>query len=169
MHVSQLIQRAGASLAVFVLLDGQSATGQQTQQSPSQQTGTSSTPAAPAIDTTGVPTRTTVIRLVLKSSGFDKNEITIPAGRVLFGLDNQSGVSNFVLQLSQHTASGAVAVPLDTAQSGRVAPAGSLQAPVHSPRAKLDWRGIQNLPAGTYTLTEATHTSWVCKITVTAE
>jgi hypothetical protein len=115
-----------------------------------------------------VPAKTSVLYLTLGSDGFDQASLTIPSGRVLLALANHSGVSGVVLQLNQQTANGLVAVALDAVQSGRRSPTGP-QVPsslVSSPREKRDWRAVQNLPAGQYILTEASHPNWVCHITV---
>jgi hypothetical protein len=107
-----------------------------------------------------------VLYLTLGSGGFDQTSVTIPSGRLLFALANNSGIGGVVLQLNQQTANGSVAIAMDGAQSGRTSPAGAPSSSVTSPREKRDWRAVQNLPAGQYILTEASHPNWVCRITV---
>lgn len=101
-------------------------------------------PHAPAvIDSQGVEAEV----ITLRPEGFDPPEVSRPAGRVLFVVDNKSGAEEVVLRL-------------DAADGSRL----------HEARARRNTRALRrvvNLQPGAYTLTEADHPEWVCRITVT--
>lgn len=86
------------------------------------------------------------ISVTLHSNGFDPSELSIPASRFLLSLDNRSGVTELVLRLSK--ADGTQIRELRIAGGGG------------------DWSEMFDLPAGSYTLAEASHSSWVCHLIV---
>lgn len=84
--------------------------------------------------------------LTLKPEGFIPSEITRGAGRFQLSVDNRSGVEELTLQLK-----GADGTQL---REMRVAGGGG------------DWSEVFELTPGSYILSEANHSSWVCQITV---
>jgi hypothetical protein len=87
------------------------------------------------------------VRVTIRPTGFDPAALTLRGGRFILAVDNRSGLEEVALAV--------------TSESGpRVH-----EARVH--RNRLDWRQQINLPPGHYTLTEADHPEWVCRITVT--
>jgi len=86
------------------------------------------------------------ILVTLHSNGFDPSELRIPASRFLLSLDNRSGVTELVLRLSR--ADGTQFRELRIAGGGG------------------DWSEMFDLPAGSYTLAEASHSSWVCHLII---
>lgn len=81
--------------------------------------------------------------------GFEPAEITRPRGRFILMVDNRSGLEEVSLQLD------------------REAGARLLAAQVH--RSRPDWDDVFDLPPGNYILTEANHSEWGCRITITAQ
>ncbi|HEX8846461.1 MAG TPA: hypothetical protein VF791_17570 [Pyrinomonadaceae bacterium] len=87
-----------------------------------------------------------VERVVIRSTGFEPAEITRPAGPFALSFDNQSGVEEIVLRLNRE----------DGTQVREIA----------IPRGVGNWGAQVDLPVGTYTLTEANHAEWSCRIIV---
>lgn len=86
--------------------------------------------------------------IVIRPSGFEPSQITRPAGRFILAVENRSGLDEVDLRLDRDDG--------DRLQQVRV------------PRSKLDWSGVVDPPPGTYVLTEANHSDWSCRITITA-
>lgn len=86
------------------------------------------------------------VSLILSSSGFNPAEVRPQAGRFLLSIDNRSGVSDLVLRLNR--ADGSQVREL------RISGAGG------------DWSETFDLSPGTYSLSEANHSSWLCTIIV---
>jgi len=80
--------------------------------------------------------------------GFEPRALTRPAGRFLLLIDNRSGLPEFSPALSL---------------------LGGIQVrTMQIPREQPNWSDIVDLPPGTYVLTEANHSRWLCRITITA-
>ena len=103
-----------------------------------------SLPAGAQVEPT--PEEPEEVILTLQAEGFTPAELTRPAGRFFLSVDNRSGVEPLTLRLNQES--------------------GELVREMHIQRGTLDWREELNLTVGGYTLTEASHPSWVCRITV---
>ncbi len=89
----------------------------------------------------------TVELITILPTGFEPAEITRPKGRFILAVDNRSELEDCEFEIK------------------RVG--GNRLHRVRVPREKLDWRGIVELPAGTYVVTEVNHPDWVCRITIT--
>ncbi|MFY9571919.1 MAG: hypothetical protein WAV20_11015 [Blastocatellia bacterium] len=85
--------------------------------------------------------------VVINRTGFETTEISRPAGPFFLTVADRSGLEEVELRLD------------------RVA--GSRLHDVRVPREKLDWTEILDLAPGGYTLTEVSHSEWVCHITIT--
>lgn len=85
--------------------------------------------------------------IVLRPTGFEPEEISRPAGRVLFAVDNQSGVDELVLRLEAED--------------------GNLLHETRAARRTNVLRKVVNFRPGVYTLTEANNPEWRCRITIT--
>ena len=79
--------------------------------------------------------------------GFEPTEIARPAGRVLLAVDNRSGEEGLVLRLEQEGG--------ERFYEGRAT------------RGTNALRKVVNLRPGVYTLSEANHPEWQCRITIT--
>jgi len=86
------------------------------------------------------------ISVTLRSNGFDPSELRIPASRFLLSLDNRSGVTELVLRLAKAD--------------------GTQLRELRIPGGGGDWSEMFELPVGSYTLSEASHSSWVCHLIV---
>lgn len=84
--------------------------------------------------------------VTLKPEGFIPSKITRGAGRFQLSVDNRSEVEELTLHLK-----GANGTQL---REIRVA------------RGSGDWSEVFDLTPGSYTLSEANHSNWVCQITV---
>lgn len=89
-------------------------------------------------------------RITLRSTGFEPNEITRPAGRFLLAVNNRSGQQDVTFLLQRDS-------------GGRVYESRERERP-----RKHEWRQLVNLPPGNYLLKVATHPEWICRITLTA-
>ena len=86
------------------------------------------------------------MRVTVTTIGFDPDELTHPAGQVVLAVDNRSGLEEVRLRLDRE--------------------GGERLADVLVERGQLDWHDTVTLSAGYYTLTEANHPEWSCRITV---
>ncbi|MEK6280647.1 MAG: hypothetical protein AABN95_09875 [Acidobacteriota bacterium] len=89
-----------------------------------------------------------VALLTIRPTGFEPNEISIPAGKYLIVVRNRTGLAQFSLRVDRGT--------------------GVRLYDVRLPRYKRDWKQIVQLTPDTYVITETNHPGWVCRITVTA-
>jgi hypothetical protein len=85
--------------------------------------------------------------ITVTPTGFEPAEITRPQGRFMLAIDNRSGLD-------------AIDLYLEREKGNRVG--GALKR-----KAKLAWRQVIELPAGTYSLRAANDESWQCRITLT--
>lgn len=85
--------------------------------------------------------------ITVLSSGFHPTQITRPAGKFLLVVENRSGLKSIDLHL-------------DAQSGGRV-------IQVSRTWERADWSDVVNPPPGTYVLTEASHPTWRCVITIT--
>ena len=83
----------------------------------------------------------------LRSTGFEPNEITRPAGRFLLAIDNVAGMGEMSFRLLNQSG----ALLRDFPANGR-----------------FRLRQVVDLPTGRYALVESKHPNWVCRITITA-
>ena len=88
-----------------------------------------------------------VALLTIRPTGFEPNEITIPAGKYLIVVRNRTGLDQFSLRLERGTAVRLYDVRL--------------------PRYKREWKQFLQLTPDSYVITETNHPGWVCRITVT--
>jgi len=86
------------------------------------------------------------VSLILSSDGFNPVEVRPPAHRFLLSIDNRSGVSDLVFRLNRAD--------------------GTLVRELHVSGGAGDWSETFDLSAGTYTLSEANHSTWVSTIIV---
>jgi len=86
------------------------------------------------------------ISLILSSSGFNPAEVRPQSGRFLLSIDNRSGSGDLVFKLSR--------------------PDGTLIRELRMAGAGGDWTEAFDLSKGTYKLSEANHSAWVCTIVV---
>lgn len=86
------------------------------------------------------------VSLILNANGFDPVEVRPQSGRFLLSIDNRSGAGELVLRLSR----------LDGTQIREL----------KIPGGGGDWAEAFDLSAGTYKLTEANHSSWICTIII---
>lgn len=113
--------------------------------------GQDSLPLQGSQDKTTIPSiQVQAVRITIRPTGFEPNEITYPARPFLLAIDNQSGLDQISLQLEQVVAVG---------------PPQSVHNTVLSLR-KSRKREITNLPPGQYVLKEANHPTWLCRITI---
>lgn len=88
----------------------------------------------------------TVELISVGPDGFDPKNITRPGGRFLLAINNRSGLEELTVQLRRED--------------------GTLLREARVNRKQPNWRSIVNLPEGTYQLTEANHSDWVCRIVI---
>lgn len=86
------------------------------------------------------------VPLTLRANGFDPAEVRPQCGHFVLSIDNRSGVADLVLQLKKAD--------------------GTQVRELHVSGAGGDWSETLDLAAGTYTLSEANHSSWLCTIIV---
>lgn len=86
------------------------------------------------------------VSLILNANGFDPSEVRPQSGRFFLSIDNRSGAGELVLRLSR----------LDGTQIREL----------KIPGGGGDWSEALDLSAGTYKLTEANHSSWICTIII---
>jgi hypothetical protein len=94
-----------------------------------------------------VPGDVSVLLLVLRPTGFEPSEVTLPKGTYLLVVQNRTGLRGFALQL-------------DRVGGGRL-------HEVRLPERKLDWNGEFDLTPGDYVLREADHPDWNCRLIIT--
>lgn len=87
--------------------------------------------------------------LVLRPSGFEPSEVSWPKGRFFLSVDNHTDAREITLQLSRENGSRVHEVTRKSRKERGV--------------------GILDLPPGEYLLTEANHSNWVCRITITPQ
>jgi hypothetical protein len=100
-----------------------------------------------AFQATAPPAVPQTLRITIRPTGFDPAEVTIPQGRFILAVDNRSGLRDLTFRL-------------DRESGGRL-------HEVRMPRESLSWRALIDASPGTYTLTEANHPEWLCRVTVT--
>jgi len=81
--------------------------------------------------------------------GFDNKEVTIPAGPFFLLVENRSGLSEMALSL-QHEGGSTIKTALVQ-------------------REVLDWAELFDLPPGNYVISEASHPTEICRLTVAAK
>ena len=86
------------------------------------------------------------VLITVRQNGFEPSEIMRTAGRVFLIVQNRSGFQNVQLRL-------------DPSEGPRL-------YDVAVPRSMLDWVQVVDLQRGDYTLTDAYHPDWSCKIGV---
>jgi hypothetical protein len=106
----------------------------------------SSGPEARLMLPAGPPTQQPVELVTLEPGGFEPAELTRPAGRFLFGVNNRSGVSDLTFWLMHES--------------------GASRGERHIVKEKV-WRLVLDLPPGHYVLGVTDHPNWRCPITIT--
>jgi hypothetical protein len=104
-------------------------------------------PPRASLKPTQKPARIETEIITILPDGFQPKEVTRPFGRFNLMVDNRSGLADVSLQLDREAGSRLQAVQVN--------------------RSQLDWNDVFDLPPGKYTLTEANHSEWVCRITIT--
>jgi hypothetical protein len=110
--------------------------------------------ASPTVNTTtpaAVPAASGQAQLekvvtIVRSTGFEPNSVTRTGGHFLLVVANRSGANELAFVLKR--------------QSGEVV------QQMSAPAGTLEWSREINIPAGTYTLTEANHPAWTFQITI---
>lgn len=87
--------------------------------------------------------------LVLSSSGFEPAKVSWPKGRFYLAVENRTDVSDITLLLDREVGGRLKEVKFKMRKQRSV--------------------GMFDLPPGNYVLTEANHSGWVCRITVTPQ
>ena len=98
--------------------------------------------------------RIEVVRITVRSTGFEPTEIKYPSKPFLLAVDNQSGLDNLTLTLYR----------ADTEDKAR--------AKIHDLAVSLKSlrkQEITELGPGRYVLKEAKHPNWTCRITITPQ
>jgi hypothetical protein len=90
--------------------------------------------------------RVQVELVTIRPTGFDPAEIRRAPGPFLLAVDNRSGRDTVMLRLTRER--------------------GSSVREVRLARGQLKWREKIDLPPGDYSLAEANHANWLCKITI---
>lgn len=87
--------------------------------------------------------------ITLSPTGFHPKEITRRRGPFLLAVSNRSGLEEVVVRLDR--------VGADRIHELRVS------------SKRRSWQRMVNLQPGQYVLSEASHSEWICQITITAE
>ena len=88
------------------------------------------------------------IRVTLRRTGFEPEEITRPQGKFLLLVDNVTGLGEMTFRLLRQN--------------------GSRERDLTPRRDRFRLRQVVDLPAGRYALVEADHPDWICHITIAA-
>jgi hypothetical protein len=105
----------------------------------------------------------TVALLTILPTGFEPSSLTVPPGRFLLIVNNQTGLDGITLRLESQTE--ADPVPILLQKSGNEPEL--MEPQVTITKEHLEWDSILDLPAGNYVLTETEHPKWYCSIAVT--
>ena len=102
-------------------------------------------------DAASSPPREKQVRLeteliTLQPSGFEPTEIRRPQGAFILGVDNRAGVESIELQFMR----------VD----------GQRLNALQTPKRKVAWREVVDLPPGEYVLTVAHQPEWTCNVTI---
>lgn len=84
--------------------------------------------------------------VTIRPTGFEPSRITRPPGKFYLFVENLTGL-------------GEVNLRLEALGAARL-------FDVRVPLAKRDWRQLVELPPGEYSVTEADHPNWVCRVTI---
>ena len=95
------------------------------------------------------PNRIEAELITLRPEGFEPAEINRPKGPFLLVFDNRSGLEAVTLRLDRVAGDRLLEVSLS--------------------RRKNAWRNLVDLTPGNYVLTEASHSGWTCRFTITAQ
>jgi len=95
------------------------------------------------------PKLTDSVLITIFPGGFDTTEITSPAIPFFLLIENRSGLSDVSLRLDRL--------------------AGSRLRQVSVGREQPDWSDLLDLTPGSYVLSEANHSDWNCRITITPQ
>jgi hypothetical protein len=86
--------------------------------------------------------------ITILPTGFDPTEIRLTDGQFRIAVDNKSGLDEVTLRLTRE--------------------GGARVREMRLPMGQLKWREKLNLRDGAYSLTEANHANWRCRIVVTS-
>ena len=84
--------------------------------------------------------------ITLQPSGFEPSEIRRPQGAFILGVDNRAGVESIELQFMRAD--------------------GQRLNALQTPKRKVSWREVVDLPPGEYVLSVAAHPEWTCNVTI---
>ena len=84
--------------------------------------------------------------ITLQPSGFEPNEIRRPQGAFILGVDNRAGVESIELQFMRAD--------------------GQRLNALQTPKRKVSWREVVDLPPGQYLLSVANYPEWTCNVTI---
>ena len=94
--------------------------------------------------------RIEVVRITVRTTGFEPKEIQYPNRPFLLAVDNQSGLEKLTLEMYREVGNDRNKIQ-------------ELKLSLRSLRK----REITNLNPGSYVLKEANHADWICRITIT--
>lgn len=114
---------------------------------PAPETTPSAAPAPPVSPPPAAQSEVEAEVVVLHPTGFEPSEISRPAGRILFAVDNRSGEDELVLRLEEE--------------------GGKLLHEARAGRRTNVLRKVLTLRPGVYVITEASNPEWRCRITIT--
>ena len=86
------------------------------------------------------------VRVTLRRTGFQPDEITRPAGPFLLLIDNRAELGEMTFRLLHQN--------------------GSKERDLNPKKDKFRLRHVMDLPPGRYALVEADHPDWTCRITI---
>jgi len=84
--------------------------------------------------------------LEIQPNGFEPAQISRPRGRIILSVNNRTGLDDLDLELT-------------TSDGHKV-------SKIKLKRKKPQWSELVDLPAGSYTLREASHPEWVCQFSI---
>jgi hypothetical protein len=86
--------------------------------------------------------------ITLRSTGFEPNEITRPAGRFLLAVDNLTSMGEMSFRLLHQS--------------------GTRLRDFPATKGRFRLRQVVDLPPGRYALVEAKHPDWICRVIISA-
>ena len=105
--------------------------------------------APPAVSRQGEPDEEVETEIVsILPTGFEPSQITRPRGKFRLMVNNRSGIEQLTWRLDRDAGGGRL-------------------HEVQLNRGKLRSQQYEDLPPGTYFLSEADHPDWACRITIT--
>jgi hypothetical protein len=88
-------------------------------------------------------------QIIIGPTGFEPVTLTSPKGRFLLIIRDNTGLRETILRLDREQGNHIREIRLSNAKHG--------------------WKDVVNLSPGQYILSEANHSDWICRITITAQ